>query len=319
MLDGMMIKVADDRGIDVAQVKWLNPLDVTIERMTGTKVRVGTKIKCPFHDDKKPSLSVWKDHWRCWACNVGGDVIDFVGYMRYGTAYDKRNHFRDILMFLGGARQETVSMTAPPVLAQTQVVERLPLQATQIDVMEWHMTMPLARRQYWQSRGLSDATINAFKLGWDGKRYTIPALAQRHLFGVKRRQSEIADGLLGKYVSIKGSRVGIFNFDILAHTRSIVICEGEIDAMLLLQYGYPAVSSTGGASSWREEWAVFFPHMTDIVVLYDNDKAGLEGANVVCKSLPGARIVHLPHGVKDFGVMCFDAAVNRWLHGNLWV
>src|SRR5687767_12168908 len=35
---------------------------------------------CPFHDDHAPSLSI--DHrrqvYRCFVCNIGGDVIDFV-------------------------------------------------------------------------------------------------------------------------------------------------------------------------------------------------------------------------------------------------
>lgn len=67
MWDGV-VGVKRAPGNDVAQVKWLNPLDQVIERMTGTKVRAGAKIKCPFHDDVKPSLMVYKDHWRCYAC-----------------------------------------------------------------------------------------------------------------------------------------------------------------------------------------------------------------------------------------------------------
>lgn len=38
---------------------------------------VGT---CPFHDDRRPSLQINPDRqtWKCWVCDVGGDVFSFV-------------------------------------------------------------------------------------------------------------------------------------------------------------------------------------------------------------------------------------------------
>lgn len=35
---------------------------------------------CPFHDDRNPSLIVWPEsqRWRCFGCNVGGDVLTWV-------------------------------------------------------------------------------------------------------------------------------------------------------------------------------------------------------------------------------------------------
>lgn len=34
---------------------------------------------CPFHSDKHPSMSFRDGRFRCWACNVSGDSIDFTG------------------------------------------------------------------------------------------------------------------------------------------------------------------------------------------------------------------------------------------------
>src|SRR5690606_34211618 len=110
-------------------------------------------------------------------------------------------------------------------------------------IRRWHETMPQERREYWYSRGLMDPIIDAFLLGWDGKRYTIPHLYRGVPFGVKRRKApDLDDGIEAKYVAVTGSRAGIFNADALAVERHIVICEGEIDALLLTQYGFPAVS-----------------------------------------------------------------------------
>ena len=36
--------------------------------------------RCPWHDDTRPSLSVNPDRqtWKCWVCNLGGDIFSFV-------------------------------------------------------------------------------------------------------------------------------------------------------------------------------------------------------------------------------------------------
>ena len=35
---------------------------------------------CPWHNDRKPSLTVNQDRqtWKCWVCDIGGDVFSFV-------------------------------------------------------------------------------------------------------------------------------------------------------------------------------------------------------------------------------------------------
>ena len=49
--------------------------------------------------------------------------------------------------------------------------------------MRWHENMPQTRREWWHGRGLDDATINRFFVGWDGKRYTNPNIQTKwHYF-----------------------------------------------------------------------------------------------------------------------------------------
>ena len=35
-------------------------------------------IRCPFHDEKTPSLRMKEKYWKCYGCGKGGTVIDFV-------------------------------------------------------------------------------------------------------------------------------------------------------------------------------------------------------------------------------------------------
>lgn len=47
-----------------------------------TLKRVGRHYatKCPFHDDKVPSLYIypWSNSWYCHACGIGSDTIEFI-------------------------------------------------------------------------------------------------------------------------------------------------------------------------------------------------------------------------------------------------
>jgi hypothetical protein len=39
---------------------------------------VGGKVCCPFHDDSKPSLQIYPDHYHCFVCNAHGGPIDWL-------------------------------------------------------------------------------------------------------------------------------------------------------------------------------------------------------------------------------------------------
>lgn len=53
-----------------------------IERARGVSLArvLGRKgpFKCPFHNEKTPSLHIKANHYKCFGCNQGGDAIDFV-------------------------------------------------------------------------------------------------------------------------------------------------------------------------------------------------------------------------------------------------
>ena len=44
--------------------------------------------RCPFHNDRHPSLYVADDHYYCFACGEHGDVIDFVSKLFQLSPYD---------------------------------------------------------------------------------------------------------------------------------------------------------------------------------------------------------------------------------------
>lgn len=53
---------------------------VYVERLAGAAVGRDGKVRCPFHEDRMPSLHVYEDPqrgWFCFGCSRGGSVYDF--------------------------------------------------------------------------------------------------------------------------------------------------------------------------------------------------------------------------------------------------
>lgn len=66
--------------MSLRKIKNETSLEEVISQFTEV-VRQGPCIKaiCPFHNDSRPSLNIFSNgRWRCFVCNIGGDVIDFI-------------------------------------------------------------------------------------------------------------------------------------------------------------------------------------------------------------------------------------------------
>lgn len=303
--------------IDIAAIKQANPLDWLVEQLTNQQAEKH-KIRCPFHQDATPSLHIYDDgHWHCFGCGRGGDVLDFAGLFYFGQTYNPDTQLLDVIDRLGAINIQPLTPQERPA-TQTRKPPEPGITFSLRDVTAWQDKMTIARRQYWIDRGLEKDTISRFRLGWDGRRYTIPAIYRNVCYGVKRRQSDIDDGIPAKYVMAKGSRVGLFNADVLTRVDEglpLFVVEGEIEAMLIDQHGFPAVSSTGGAGTWKPHWNRYLAHIRRIIIIYDNDEAGMSGALKVRSRLHRARLAHWPPEYKDGGDFlpaCPDPW--EWLH-----
>ena len=85
--------------IDIADLKRRNPIEVVVASYGVKLVQRGQLLValCPFHQERTPSFKIHPGagRWRCFGrCSLDGrwrDVIDFVGMMTYGPAWDARN------------------------------------------------------------------------------------------------------------------------------------------------------------------------------------------------------------------------------------
>jgi len=86
------------------------------------------------------------------------------------------------------------------------------------------------------------------------------------------------------------------NFTMLilsGRSENIIVCEGELDSLIFLTKGFIAVSSTGGAGTFLEQWAQLLENK-NVYICYDNDDAGAKGALRAHALMSKSKIVFLP-------------------------
>ena len=128
----------------------------------------GYEALCPWHDDTRPSLKVYPERqsWKCWACDVGGDVFSFI-MKREGV------DFREALAMLA----ERADIPLPRSGNQAAVEPGSPSdKRTLLAAMAWaesqfHRCLlgaPEAEpaRRYLKERGITEAGIEKFHLGF---------------------------------------------------------------------------------------------------------------------------------------------------------
>ena len=143
--------------------------------------------------------------------------------------------------------------------------------------------------EYLHARGFTDETIKRFRLGVTGKG-GVDYISIPHYYGgecvcVKYRSLPPAEKTFRR---TKDCPSVLFNGDCLVdlkdqepRDRVVLLCEGETDAMALTQMGfrYVVASTTGaGKSDWPPHWLEPLDAATTILIVYDTDEAGEQGA-----------------------------------------
>ena len=140
---------------------------IGIAEVIGKQVRLVRRGRqytglCPFHGEKTPSFHVWDDHYHCFGCGAHGSVIDFV-------MQSEKVGFREAV--------ERIALLAglpmPQETPEEQARERK--RGALVDVLEAAtryfcrmLRMPDGRHalEYLRRRGVSDATIQRWRLGY---------------------------------------------------------------------------------------------------------------------------------------------------------
>ncbi|MGC9269164.1 DNA primase [Acidiphilium sp.] len=120
---------------------------------------------CPFHNEKSPSFYVYDDHYHCFGCGAHGDAISFVmqnegaGFMEAVERLAAEAGLQVPKPTPQAAEAERREADLSEVLAAAATEYRRLLRTPQGS----------AAIAYLRARGLSEATIEHFGLGWSGE------------------------------------------------------------------------------------------------------------------------------------------------------
>jgi hypothetical protein len=241
-------------------------------------------MHCPYHGDSKRSASInmETEEWYCHGCGQGGEG---------------RLLIRD---------QENWKL--PEHMVREGKSSGKPTEEiTEATIEGWHsalMSNRTALNALMQKRGLTVETIKMYEIGWDGRVYTIPIRDfSGEICNVRRYDIKVGpDSDRRKIWSVEGMGTPtIFPMDQLERD-TLLICEGEFDALVAIQNGIPAVTRTGTADHWKPEWNQLFRGKR-IFVCHDMDTKGQHANDRVVANLRGktlsTTVIHLPYSVTE--------------------
>jgi len=307
---------------DLEQIRVCNPIEsVVSEKFTLRKT--GRRFIRTDHDSlvviPNTGFYFWNSH------SEHGDVFDFVGRHILGTGnWNNRNpdQFMESVRWLAQrANIQLESQTefrSSPTWTERQLVQRL---------HENLLNTPPALAYVTQRRGWQLATVKAARIGYMPRdKHSILAdldLPERWQTAVQRFPANMIvyvhlekgrlTYLSGRSIEGKqhynpprdiiGERQPFYNHAVDSSKDSIVIVEGQADAISFAEWGIPALAL--GGMSVSDDLLTLFRSYKRVFIALDNTDDALEQSRQIGRALGGkAYLPQLPEGVKD---------ANEWL------
>lgn len=253
-------------------------------------------------------------HFTCWTgCFSNADIIDIIGLEynlttfpekleraaeEYKIQIDKDKQFAATPASWNS--QANKEPSARPKSWKSQIdkeIEDSSAQETETDYTEFYKMAATNIESTNYYRGISIETLKRFKIGFienwkhpdasnapPSPRLIIPTSSQSYL------ARDTRDNLTEeqkKYAKMKVGKVHLFNTDALNQTeKSIVIVEGEIDALSIIDIGGEAIG-LGSTSNIHQLLDLIKdnPPVKPLIIALDNDEAGNKASNSLCAEL----------------------------------
>ena len=315
---------------EIEAVRANNPIEQVIGRYVELRPS-GRRLlgRCPFHTDPTPSFVVYihNQSWYCFGCDIGGDVFRFVERIEHLS-------FTEALQRLGSntltARPISCAIAVPnlsspsielsdehftlltaatevyhaAIFMQTRVLEYLAKRRIDLDMIRQHRIgyatgNDLAK--YFRFRGWDPEIANDLGLiGPRGEyfrqRIVIPELREgRAIYLVGRATQKYQRA---KYLGLPGAPKPLYGLETIQHAKDVFVCEGPMDWLTLVKWGYPAIALLG--SHLKQDQISEIADAECIFIVTDSDEPGRKCAHQLAETFgKRARIVPPLPNVKD--------------------
>ena len=223
---------------------------------------------CPFHDDTRHSFSFNSEGlYNCKGCGESGNAVKFAKLQ----GEDPKPYYSDEYKRTGGKQTGKPIKNGLNGGKSTDTVDKTTVKQRAIDLTpklkEYEIKYP-------KNKGYEPFILNDIGKDKDGA-ITIPYWEDGKCVGIKHHKPTN-----GKQSWWEGDgRIKWYNswvFDVF-NKDQLIICEGEKDANRLVQLGYNATSTSGGALS-VPPIPDKFKEPKELILLYDNDESGIKGS-----------------------------------------
>jgi len=237
-----------------------------------------------------PKVGVWKD----FATDEGGDLLDLWCQTKGISLSEAMKEAADFL----GIRAANIAR--PAKQKEYQKPDAFPRKKSDstVNYLTKERGLTLATLKAFQVESVADVDFPRDKVRSDA--YFLPyhlekdGLVHWKLIGLKRK-----DGNKKLVRTSAETKPCLFGWQAMdAKARSLVITEGEIDAMTVYQWGFPALSVPFGAGNhqWVEEEWERLNRFDTIYLCFDNDESGHKGKTELIQRLGihRTRFIDLP-------------------------
>lgn len=226
---------------------------------------------CPFHEDHKPSFTVYQDGYKCWAesCGEWGSVIDWYGHLNPGL------ETRDLLNLIDKDHGTGPLLPARrPVKINVPKEEPLPEPMNPNDLIQYTLS-PFDDSVFnwiYDKWLLSRKTVREERIGYDRlcEAIVIPVWGfGRELITLRFRNYN--NPKMGKYWGISG-RNGVYGYgrQWIRNTKEAIIVMGEMTACFLHhEWGLATFSWTNGCKAFKPYLKPLLAHLEGGVIVPD--------------------------------------------------
>lgn len=198
----------------------------------------GGLYKCPLCNSGEGrngtgAFSLYNNNtqWQCFSCGNSGDIFDLIGKMEnLGTPAEQMKRARELFPMQAGNQNYNRTEQKQPTEERKQA-----------DYTNYYRQAHsnVGSTNYWESRGITQATIEKFMLGYDSK-------TQRVIIPISKgfyKARAIAKEVTPKYLIPPGAKATPFNVKALwAAEKPVYVTEGEINALSIIEAGGQAVA-----------------------------------------------------------------------------
>ena len=231
-------------------------------------VRVSTETSeeaiafCPIHNDKeKPSLSFNKETglYKCFVATC--QAFSGGNYEKFYKLVKKENYVAEISPLEIESHHQQLLKNA--------------------NMLKWLKDV----------RGITMESVVRFRLGTDGHRLWIPISVKGKWVNVRRHSPNKTDKSKTMSYSAGHGGIRLWPDTSIVAGADVLLCEGELDCILANQMGFNAITVTGGAGSWKDEFTDALRVVKGVNFVYDIDLPGRAGVNIVSRRIQSLRKV----------------------------